>query len=273
MQFIKRLLDFYIYSNIHVSIAAYCLTKITLLEFGLNENISPLFVFFATLVSYNFIRYYNILKINIVFAKWIKSNKLQLFLLNLVSLIFLIILIFKLQLQAYFILIPFALATFFYVVPFNSQNINLRNIAGLKLFLITISWAGVTVLFPIINNEYLFTKDVWLVFFQRFIFLFAITIPFDIRDLNFDIPEIRTLPQIIGLKKSKYLGSILLLIFFISEHFSFSIFKNSLLITSMITIISLVLLNLSTEHKSNYYTSFWVEAVPIFWLLIIFLLG
>ena len=272
MQFLKRLLDFYIYSNVHVSFAAYCLTKITLLEFGLKENISPLFVFFATLVSYNFIRYYSISKINIAFANWIKSHKIYLFLLNLFSLIFLIPLTFNLKLESYLLLIPFALATFFYVVPFTSKNKNLRNTTGLKLFLITISWAGVTVLFPIINNDYLFTKDVWLVFFQRFIFLFAITIPFDIRDLNFDVPEIKTLPQIIGLNKSKYLGSILLLIFFISEIFSPSIFDNSVLITLLITILSLVLLNLSTESKNKYYTSFWVEAIPIFWFLIIVLL-
>ena len=272
MQFLKRLLDFYIYSNIHVSFAAYCLTKITLLEFGLKENISPLFIFFATLVSYNFIRYYNISKINTAFSNWIKSHKIHLILLNLISLIFLIILAFKLELEAYFLLIPFALATFFYVVPFTSKNKNLRNTTGLKLFLITISWAGVTVLFPIINNDYLFTKDVWLMFFQRFIFLFAITIPFDIRDLNFDIPEIKTLPQIIGSKKSKYFGSILLLVFFLSEFFSPSIFENSELITLLITVLSLVLLNLYTESKNKYYTSFWVEAIPIFWFLTIVLL-
>ena len=273
MFFLKKFFDFYINSYIHVSIAAFCLTKITLLEFGIHENTSPLFALFATLVSYNFIRYYDISKINMSFANWVKVYKLELFLLNLVSLIFLILLTLKLNSQALFLLIPFALVTFFYVVPFTPKNKNLRTISGLKLFLITISWAGVTVLFPIVNNEYLLTKDVWIVFFQRFIFLFAVTIPFDIRDLKYDIPEMKTLPQTIGIKRSKLLGSALLLVFYLMDFLRFSVFENSVLITTLTTALSLILLNLFTEKKSKYYTSFWIEALPVFWFLLIVLLN
>ncbi|MCD6544919.1 MAG: hypothetical protein J7K34_10480 [Flavobacteriaceae bacterium] len=186
--------------------------------------------------------------------------------------IFLIVLTLKLKYQALLFLIPFALATIFYVIPFTLQNKNLRDIAGLKLFLITISWAGVTVLFPIMNNDFLLTKDVWIIFFQRFLFLFAVTIPFDIRDLKYDTPEMKTIPQIIGVKKSKLLGSILLLVFYLLDFFRFSTFENSVLTTILITVLSLILLNLSTENKSKYYTSFWMESLPIIWfLLIVFL--
>ena len=272
MGLLKRVFDFYIDSYMHVSIAAFCLTKITLLEFGITENTSPLFVLFATFISYNFIRYYDILKGLTPFVSWMKSHKIELFLLNLISYIFLVIFALKLRYEALFFLIPFALATIFYVVPFTSHNKNLRNISGLKLFLIAISWAGVTVLFPIINNEYLLTKDVWFVFFQRFVFLFAVTIPFDIRDLTYDIPELKTLPQTIGLKKSKLLGSAFLLIFFISDFFRFSIFENSVTITSILTILSFVLLNIVNENRSKYYTSFWIEAIPLFWYLLIILI-
>ncbi len=243
-----------------------------MIEFGIQENISPLFALFATFISYNFIRYYDSSKIYITFTGWLKTHKIELFLLNLVSLIFLIVLTLKLRTEALFLLIPFTLATIFYVVPFTPQNKNLRDISGLKLILITISWAGVTVLFPIINNDYLLTKDVWVTFFQRFIFLFAVTIPFDIRDLKYDTPEKKTIPQIIGVKKSKLLGSFLLLIFYLLDFFRFSGFENSVIITALITVLSLILLNLSTENRSKYYTSFWTESLPILWfLLIVFL--
>ncbi len=268
MGLLKRFFDFYINSYIHVSIAAFCLTKITLLQFGITENISPLFVLFATLISYNFIRYYDSSKTYVSFIGWVKIHKMELFLLNLISLIFLIILTLKLKSKALLLLIPFALVTIFYVVPFTSKNKNLRDISGLKLFLITISWAGVTVLFPMINNNYLFTKDVWIIFFQRIIFLFAVTIPFDIRDLKYDTPEMKTIPQSIGIKKSKLLGSVLLLIFFLLDFTHFSVFEHSILTTSLITIISLVLLNFYTENINKYYTSFWMESLPIFWFLL-----
>ena len=272
MDLIKRFFDFYVNSYIHVSIAAFCLTKITLLEFGITENTSPLFVLFATFISYNFIRYFDISKDYISFTSFVKIYKIELLLLNLVSFIFLIIFTLKLKTVAIFLLIPFALATFFYVVPFTPKNKNLRDISRLKLFLIAISWGGITVLFPIINNDYLLTKDVWFVFFQRFIFLFSITIPFDIRDLKHDTPEIKTLPQTIGIKKSKLLGSVLLLIFFLSDFIRFSIFENSVTITSLLTILSFVLLNIANENRSKYYTSFWIEAAPIFWYFLIILI-
>ncbi len=268
MRLVKQFLDFYINSYMHVSFAAFCLTKITLLEFDIKENISPLFVLFATLISYNFIRYYDTSKIYVSFVGWVKIYKRELFLLNLIGLIFLIILILKLKPEALLFLIPFAFATIFYVVPFTSKNKNLRDISGLKLFLITISWAGVTVIFPIINNDYLFTKEMWIIFFQRFIFLFAVTIPFDIRDLKYDTPEMKTIPQSIGVKKSKLLGSVLLLIFFLLDFTRFSVFDNSIFTTILITVTSLVLLNLYTKNMSKYYTSFWMESLPIFWFLL-----
>ena len=266
--FLKRFFEFYINSYMHVSIAAFCLTKITLIEFGIHENTSPLFTLFATLISYNFIRSYDSSKVYITFAGWVKVHKIELFLLNLISLIFLIVLTLKLKYQAFLFLIPFALATLFYVIPITLQNKNLRDIAGLKLFLITISWAGVTVLFPIVNNDFLFTKDVWVTFFQRFLFLFAVTIPFDIRDLKYDTPEMKTIPQIIGVKKSKLLGSILLLVFYLLDFFRFSTFENSVITTTLITVLSLIFLNLYTENKSKYYTSFWMESLPIIWFLL-----
>lgn len=71
----------------------------------------------------------------------------------------------------------------------------LRNIPGLKLFLIAFSWAGITVLFPLIQNYMSIRITDWITFIQRFLFVLVITIPFDIRDINYDNNELKTLPQ------------------------------------------------------------------------------
>ena len=47
MHLLKQWFGFYVFSNVHVAIAAYCLTKITFLEFGFQNEPLALFVFFS----------------------------------------------------------------------------------------------------------------------------------------------------------------------------------------------------------------------------------
>ena len=75
MDILKRFFDFYIFSNIHVALAAFCLTKITLIENEIESNLLPFFVLFSTIVSYNLIRFYNVSENKIWFAVFIKKNK------------------------------------------------------------------------------------------------------------------------------------------------------------------------------------------------------
>ena len=270
MEHLKKVFEFYIYSNFHVSIAAFCLTKLTLLRYNVNENTIPFFVFFATITSYNFIRFYNINTIQPLISVWIKTHKKLLISLNFISVVFLLKLSLDLNSKSYIILIPMALSTFFYSVPFLFQRKNLRSMTNLKLFLIIITWAGVTVLLPLKNAEIQFSNDVWLIFIQRVLFLFAIIIPFDIRDLDFDNPEIKTLPQTLGVKKSKIIGVVALFLFFMIELVRGLKTESTLLTTILIAVISMLFLIFSNKKQNQFYSSFWVESLPIVWFLLMF---
>ena len=57
---LKRIVDFYIFSNIHVAIAGFCICKITLLKYNVYNNLTPFFVGFSIIISYNLIRFYEI---------------------------------------------------------------------------------------------------------------------------------------------------------------------------------------------------------------------
>ncbi len=267
MKLFKRIFDFYIFSNIHVALAAFCLVKITLMYFGIQEYSSALFVFFSTILSYNFIRYFNISKLETKTSHWIKTHHKSLVLLNGLSFIGFVYFIFSLRLESIVLLIPFFFATIFYIVPMYPAHKNLRSIATLKLFLIAFAWAGVTVLFPIVQNEAYFSNVVWVLFLQRFLIILAITIPFDLRDLNYDKIDLKTLPQLIGIKKSKYIGIFAVILFF-----TFSFFyqnqTNQILINLTISLVSVVALYYSSENQSKYYSSFWVEGIPILWFLL-----
>lgn len=273
MQFLEKVFKFYIYSNLHVAIAAFCLTKLTLDLYNIDEITTPLFVFFATIISYNFIRFYTLNTIKVTLSIWIMSNRWLLISLNFVSVLFLIKLSFELKSEFYIILIPFMIATFFYSVPFLFKRKNFRNLPGLKLFIITITWAGVTVLFPLNNSEIQFSNEVWLIFGQRFLFLFAITIPFDIRDIDFDKSEIKTLPKVLGIKNSKIIGVIALLIFFSIDFLRDVTTKKSIYITLFIVLISILFLIFSNKKQNPFYCSFWIESLPILWFLLMFFIA
>ncbi len=270
MQFLKRFFQFYIFSNIHVAIASFCLVKITLLQHNIIENATALFVFFATIVSYNCIRFFRISDVINWFSDWLKIHKRLLYSLTLISFFVLIFLGLKIQLKALLWLFPFVIVTFFYGISLPFKNKPLRKIARIKVFLIAISYAGITVLFPLIQNNIEITVTVWIAFVQCFFFIVLITIPFDIRDLHCDGESLKTLPQLFGVKKVKIIGLTFGFLFVLSEFLKAPFEMNQLIIVSIVAIFSSLLLINSKEKQSKYYSSFWVESIPIFWFLLVY---
>lgn len=96
-----------------------------------------------------------------------------------------------------------------YVLPFLKGKKRLRDFNHIKIFLIAIVWSWVTVFLPALAIGEATTLSVWLMILERAIFIFAITLPFDIRDLKVDShSEVRTIPAVIGIKKTKTLGTL-----------------------------------------------------------------
>lgn len=270
MSFLKKILEFYIFSNIHVAISGYCITKITLLKYEVFENVVPFFVAFSIVVSYNFIRFYEI-KTNRLqwFKMWFSTNKVLLFLLSLISLVGILLAFFKMNLSKNSILLltVFSFMTLFYVVPvikFDRLEVSFRNFPFVKIYSIAIAWAGVSVLFSLSVYNVDFENDVWLEFIQRFLILMAIILPFDFRDLNYDKLDLKTIPQLIGVNKSKFLGVILVLLFVVLELLKKVVLIKSTLLIALLTVLFLLF---SSVKRNKYYSAFWVEALPIFWLI------
>ena len=176
---------------------------------------------------------------------------------------------FKLQLLTQGIAIVFLLLTMLYTLPFFPNKSNARNWAGIKIYIVTLCWVGVTLFLPIINSKMSFTVDVLLVATQRFILVFVLILIFEIIDLQNDDPHLLTVPQQIGVKRTKMTGSLLLLIFisiaFLDPNFNF---RTLLLKLGIATTVFLFLL-FANEKRSKYYTSFWAESVPVLWWILL----
>lgn len=273
MQILKRGLSFYVFGNVHVAITAYCLTKISFLQFDINDQPLANFVFFSTVLSYNFIRLFQIDKINSMMAIWIRANKKPLIVLNALSLIGSLYYISAFEYDEIIALLPFILATILYVFPFNKGSAGLRNVPGLKLFLISMTWTGLTLYLPLVSAGIPLTQDLYPYVIQRFLFVLAIAIPFDIRDVQFDIAGLNTLPQVLGVNKSKIIAVVALVIVGIMHVLESSDDSTYIWIDLSIICLSVVMVVFSGINRKRYYTAFWIEGLPILWYLLYLVLA
>jgi hypothetical protein len=183
----------------------------------------------------------------------------------------------QLGINTMFFIVGLGLVTFFYAIPFlpkhlflDSKN-NLRNIGGLKVYLIALVWTGVTVFLPIINNDYTINADVVITGIQRFVFIVVLLLPFEIRDLMYDSLKLATIPQKIGVKQTKIIGVVLLGLFLLLEFFKEGTTVGSLLVSIVISIVIGLFLMYSKKEQGTYYSSFWVEGLPVLWLFLMLL--
>lgn len=100
-----------------------------------------------------------------------------------------------------------ALFSVLYVLPVFRGRRRLRDFNYLKIFLVALVWTWVTVVLPAQQANLGGQFPTLLLGLQRFLFIFAITIPFDIRDLAVDArTNVRTLPGSVGLRQARLLS-------------------------------------------------------------------
>lgn len=275
MKVLKQLFNFYINSNIHVALAVYSLALITLSEFNIPYNETILyFIFYASITGYNFVKYFGVAKFHHrSLTNWLKAIQIFSFFCFLLMCYY----AFKLSAKTLIYILCFGVVTFLYAIPFFPRRLfldkehNLRSIGGLKIYLIALVWSGVTVFLPLINSNYSIDSDVIITGIQRFIFVIVLILPFEIRDVRYDSLKLSTVPQKIGVRQTKIMGGLLLIVFFFLELFKDKIEINQIFVLFSVSIITLLLLIFSKIEQGKYYSSFWVEGLPILWLILLLL--
>ena len=253
MRFFKRLFDFYINASLHIGFAVLALTSISVsaLTIPKQENLL-LTIFFGTIFGYNALKYSDL------FCKdfsWLLKHRA----ISIVSFVaffgaFFYYISLPIVVQLSFLAIAFLIV----VYPF------LRKFGLLKMFLVSFCVAMITVYIP--NVEFAqWNIDFYITLIQRFLIVISLLIPFEISDSKTDAPSLQTLPQQFGIRPTKIFGMLLVIPFLLLEFFKTNA-SYSVLIVSMITVL---FIHFSSVHKSKYYTSFWVESVPIFWWLLL----
>jgi hypothetical protein len=231
------------------------------------QNVS-FFAFFGTIVGYNFVKYDALVRRKKMEMKpELKSIAVLSFLALLASGYFFL----QLERNTQLIGLSFFVITLLYTLPFFPNRKNARNWAGIKIYIVAICWVGVTIFLPILNSGMPFTTEFLWLALQRLLLIFVLILIFEIVDLKTDDPHLKTVPQQIGVLKTKQIG-VLLLVIFVSLEFMFDNFTIEILLLKIgLALTTFLFLQFSQENRSRYYASFWVESIPIVWYLSVFI--
>lgn len=267
MQLLKKLLDFYINGSIHVAFAVFALVQMTFHFFHIPyDNPMAMFAFLGTIVGYNFVKYDALARSK----KLTMSRQLKaIVLLSVLAFAGTIYYFFLLKRQTQLLAFGFLLLTLLYTLPFFPKLGNARNWAGVKIYIVAFCWAGITLFLPIFNADLPLSQDVFLKFFQRFLLVIILIMIFEIIDLKNDDLSLKTVPQRLGVYRTKMLNLFLLIPFYCLEFFK-SDFQIIQLWINLILIAVIALFTVfSSPKRSDYYTSFWVESIPVFWWILV----
>lgn len=276
-----------VFGNIWVAFGAAsmygCTTRLHNLPFSPLLFIS---IFGATLFFYN---YHRLFRKEVIYAlqvsdrhQWIIDNHRKLQVFALVGLLMGIGGIYPfLTLSFLARFSPFILLAVFYVIPVWKENghwFRLRDLPYIKIFLVSAVWAFVTVFLPFMtqSNTWLPDTSVWLTTIQRFVFIFAITLPFDIRDLEHDRKnQVKTFASLWGIPKLKLISRSLLVLTTVLGFVSFQLgfYSISHSVALLINCASTgYLISQADEGLDEWFYAGWLDGAMLdqfFWILLL----
>jgi 4-hydroxybenzoate polyprenyltransferase len=280
----KRLGNYLINSKFYISFAAVSLTIGTQIQLGGSPQIQPylFIVFFATFVEYNLTRFVVLVLYKLPLAhsndEWVNKQQKLFYTTFILAIIGLIIALLNAKQIVMLSIVRMTIITILYTLPFlklKQLSLNLRKVPFLKIFLIMLVWSFSTVMLPILQLEQLINwKTTCLLMLERFLFIGALAILFDLRDVVADSQiGLKTIPSQIGESKSLLLSKVLLC-FFLLDSFCYYLYTNLIYLFPAALISFLVLLYLVNSSKlklSIHYHSLYLDgAILLHGLLIAF---
>jgi len=166
-------------------------------------------------------------------------------------------------------LLPALIIALLYPLAFPNPNqafTSLRTIPMLKLLLISASWSWMSFAMPMFLNQSHWDTYGFMELLFRTLLIAGLTIPFDVRDINYDRTEMKTLPQLLGVERALQWSGILLLtyqLWIVASYFIWGAdFYRSIAWILGLEIGAWIIRQVPLR-KSNMFVSFWVESIPI----------
>ena len=278
--------DFLLFSNIFMALCAVAQGLLTFYLIGA-KIVFPVIglLFTSTLGIYNFsilaTKTGDPLNSPYLRVRWFFSHYRLMVTLTIVSLLSLIPLFVLLSMESRILLIFLAIISFFYSIPLftiGDQKFGLRHIPWLKQFMIALVWTMSIVLLPVLEAQHfhltsISLRDTTILIAKRFLFIAALTIPFDIRDLFDDRKSgLKTVPTVLG-EKNAYLfcqvllGGYVILLLLFKNH---GVDHDFLALTASVILTGWLIFK-SKWEKNEYYYFFYMDGVLILQYLLVLL--
>lgn len=255
------IIRFLVNSNIWVAFCALALAASSeILLKTVNHQISQ-FVFFSTIFIYNFQRVIRIKKGEEHARKnWLNKNRTRVHLLMFFAFSMSAYQFFSFKLITQVVILLMGALSLLY--PFG-----IRRIPFLKIFIISFVWSISTMLLLLLENNITISENILWHLVSRFLFVFAITIPFDIRDLRYDAGDLETIPSFFGSEIAKWIALFSLFICVIATVYQLlqtDINLSNFLALNSLYFLASFLIKESDKDTNDMYFSFWIESLSIF---------
>ncbi len=282
MRSLEKLAGYFVFTNIFLSL---CVTSLVfetyLILYGTITCFAyPLFLFCSTLFLYSFHRAFRFgaREENEKLASrhlWVIEHRTLFFtVMALAAIGIAISVLFFVSFSTLLYLLPVAAISFAYTIPCipaKGKWIRLRDIPGIKIFLISLVLGLTTVLLPVLDKgdlSLLQKPEMIYVFIRRLLFIFAITIPFDIRDMEYDKAKgTVTIPLLLGIKGAKSIALLALGLFAGLTFFQYfredqmdAAYPSALIVSAFVAGISIWN---TKEKSSDFYYSFLLEGMML----------
>ncbi|MFM1876455.1 MAG: hypothetical protein RL266_2192 [Bacteroidota bacterium] len=282
----RGVFTYFVYGSWWVAICAACMGTLSWFELTDNWLNAPLFIFIlgCTLVVYNLNMLSGLKELRELGTEserhhWCLQHESLMKMTLALGLMLAGISIWFLHPHIWLFMIPLSLVALSYAAPMlkrNAKLIRIREIGLWKIFLVAMVWSGMTVILPAIDDlgwQQLFSASSWVMAVERGIFILAITIPFDIRDLVNDSKKgVRTIPSLIGWFRSVLLAEALLLLFLFLVWWRIGTGQPMFWAYLVSTLITMFGVSYSHPKRHDMYCSFWIEGTMMLQFLLVLLL-
>jgi len=279
MNVLTNFLNFLFYSNLWIAVAAVamCWQSNFLLFGAFGWKPYTGFVLFATLLLYAVHRLVALIRLAPfrstgryqVIARFRRVIAIGAFLAAGAVLWFYLQLPWPIQVQ---LLFPSAIGLA-YVLPVFGRSRRLRDLHYVKIFLIAIAWTWVTVVIPATARSWALTIPAGLMALERAFFVFALTLPFDIRDLKVDAyVGVRTLPARLGIRRTRLLAAAALtgMLLFSWLNYRMDVYDaNTLAALISSAVLSYVLIHFADRVEHDYYFSGALDGMMLLQFLLV----
>lgn len=269
-----------VYSNLFVSLCITLLAHQTylILQIPQEQSFNVLaLIFCSTFFTYNFQRIYRLRSVELlgkligIRLGWIIRNRKRLFFASLLSFVLSTYFLFQLSLDVFLMIIPLALFSVLYVIPVLPNKKAIRDLPFAKIFVISFVWSVVMVAIPVVNFsgfEGLTNSSFLMLLLEQFLFIIAITLPFDVRDLRYDMESnIKTIPSYIGIKNTITLSHGLLVLVFALKWIQYAYLGqlnlSQLIATGVTIFLSGFIIAFTSNRRAELFFSGFVDGTMI----------